>query len=120
MKSIIENNEVNSEWEAPKTTQALRAKGLAPGAAKMLKPINFYCSAPNAQMVALIGDFNGWDPAAHPMQRRVDGWWFLQIPLTHGYHQYLFLVDGKPALDPHATGASRNERYSRASLIAVS
>lgn len=120
MKSSFENNEVTFESEAPKSSQAPKSKGLAPSSARMLKPVNFYCAAPKAQAVALIGDFNRWDPASQPMQRRVDGWWFLQIPLPHGYHQYLFLVDGTPTLDPHATGASRNERYSRVSLIAVS
>ena|SRR5712691_6195675 len=89
-------------------------------AVKTVKPINFYCDAPAAHSVTLIGDFNGWDPASHPMQRRPDGWWFLQVPLGHGYHQYLFIVDGTPTLDPHATGTGRNERYAKASLIAVS
>lgn len=89
-------------------------------AGKTVKPINFYCDAPDAHSVTLIGDFNSWDPASHPMQRRPDGWWFLQLPLAHGYHQYLFIVDGTPTLDPHATGTGGNERYAKASLIAVS
>ena len=54
------------------------------------------------------------------MQRSVDGWWLAHIDLTHGYHQYRFLVDGKPVLDPHATGVVRDECNERASLIAVS
>ena len=29
--------------------------------------------APNAQRVAAIGDWNGWDPGAHPLQARADG-----------------------------------------------
>jgi 1,4-alpha-glucan branching enzyme len=89
-------------------------------AGKTVKPINFYCNAPEAHSVTLIGDFNSWDPGSHPMQRRPDGWWFLQVPLVHGHHQYLFIVDGTPVLDPHATGSGRNERYAKASLIAVS
>jgi len=87
---------------------------------KPTKPINFYCAALEARSVCLMGDFNGWNPASHPMERRRDGWWFLQVPLTHGHHQYLFVVDGTPTLDPHATGAARNERYAKVSLIAVS
>jgi hypothetical protein len=31
-------------------------------------------------------------------------WWFLQVELSHGHHEYRFLVDGKPVLDPHAAG----------------
>lgn len=86
----------------------------------MAKPINFYCDAPKAQAVHVVGDFNRWNPSTHPMERRVDGWWFLQVPLTHGHHQYRFLADGKPMLDPHATGVAHNERNEEVSLIAVS
>ena len=86
----------------------------------MLKPINFYCSAPEAESVHLMGDFNGWNPSSHRMQKQLDGWWFLPVPLTHGHHQYLFVVDGTPTLDRHATGTTRNHRYEKVSLIAVS
>jgi 1,4-alpha-glucan branching enzyme len=89
-------------------------------ARNMAKPISFYCAAPQAESVYLMGDFNDWNPLSHPMQRRIDGWWFLQVPLTHGHHQYQFLVDGTPTLDPHATGTARNERYSEVSVIGVS
>jgi 1,4-alpha-glucan branching enzyme len=41
------------------------------------------------------------------MQRRDDGWWFIQVMLIHGHHQYRFLVDGKPVLDPRAAGVGR-------------
>ncbi len=53
------------------------------------------------------------------MQRSVDGWWLAHVELAHGHHQYQFLVDGKPTLDPHATGVVRDERDERVSLIAV-
>src|SRR6266481_7592698 len=84
------------------------------------KPVNFYCDAPTAASVVLVGDFNNWDAASHPMQRRVDGGWFLQVQLAHGHHRYRFLVDGKPVLDPRGTGIARNERNQQVSLIAVS
>ena len=89
-------------------------------AKNMSKPINFYYSRPDARSVSLIGDFNGWDPNSLPMQRRVDGWWSIQVPLTHGHHHYLFLVDGAPTLDPRSRGTVQVEGYSKASLIAVS
>jgi len=89
-------------------------------ARNMVKPVHFFCRAPQARVVCLVGDFNGWNPAAHPMQHQVDGSWFLEVPLTHGHHQYLFLVDGAPRLDPNASGVTRNDRNERVSLIAVS
>src|SRR5215475_9272227 len=87
-------------------------------AKKMFKPANFYFAKAEARTVNLIGDFNDWNPNSLPMQRRVDGWWFIQVPLTHGHHAYLFLVDGAPTLDPQATGTVQVHRYAKASVIA--
>jgi 1,4-alpha-glucan branching enzyme len=36
--------------------------------------------APNAQSVAVVGDFNGWDPRAHPMQGSDSGVWQATVP----------------------------------------
>ena len=83
-----------------------------------IKPVNFYCAAPHAKSVELAGDFNHWHP--FPMQQSVDGWWLVQVQLCHGHHQYRFLVDGKPMLDPHATGVVRDEHGEQVSLLAVS
>lgn len=85
-----------------------------------VKPVNFRCVAPQANGVFLLGEFNGWNPSANPMQRQPDGSWMAQVQLHHGHHQYAFLVDGEPMLDPHAYGIVRNERGDRVSLIAVS
>jgi 1,4-alpha-glucan branching enzyme len=90
------------------------------GARNTAKPVNFYCAAPAAASVVLVGDFNDWDATSHPMRRQVDGCWFLQVQLSHGHHRYQFLVDGTPVLDPRGTGIARNERNERVSLIAVS
>lgn len=84
------------------------------------KPVNFHCSAPLAQSVYLAGDFNDWNPTSHPMRRRADGWWFIEVQLTHGHHRYLFLVDDKPVLDPRGTGIARDDLNERVSLLAVS
>jgi 1,4-alpha-glucan branching enzyme len=82
------------------------------------RQVSFFCAAPHATTVELIGDFNDWQPLT--MARSVDGWWIAQVELCHGHHQYQFLVDGQPMLDPHATGTVRNERDERVSLVAVS
>ena len=89
-------------------------------AKKMAKPVPFICFAPQAQSVCLMGDFNDWDPVAHPMKPQLDGAWRLEVPLNHGHHHYLFVVDGKPILDPHAQGIARDHKGAKVSLIAVS
>ncbi|MDA1276655.1 MAG: isoamylase early set domain-containing protein [Verrucomicrobia bacterium] len=89
-------------------------------AKQIVKPVNFVCVAPNAHRVFLIGDFNDWDPSSHPMKRRPDGIWLIQVALNHGHHHYLFLADGKPTLDPRAHGIARNHMDEKVSLLAVS
>jgi 1,4-alpha-glucan branching enzyme len=89
-------------------------------AKNMVVPVHFFCRAPQARAVCLLGDFNSWNPTVHPMQRQVDGSWFVEVLLTHGHHQYLFLVDGTPTLDPNGSGITRNDRNERVSLIAIS
>ena len=89
-------------------------------AKSVIKPVPFTCLLPEASQVFVTGDFNDWDAASHPMKRMPDGAWRAEIPLNRGHHHYLFLVDGKPVLDPKAQGIARNERGEKVSLIAVS
>jgi 1,4-alpha-glucan branching enzyme len=89
-------------------------------ARKTIKPINFICNAPDAKRVTVVGDFNDWDPNAHPLRRQVDGTWSAQVTIGHGHHHYLFLVDDKPTLDPRAQGIARHEQNEKVSLLAVS
>jgi len=85
-----------------------------------LKPVKFYCAATTAESVYLVGDFNDWNPTSLPMQRHIDGFWLLEVPLKHGHHQYILLIDGKPTLDPSATGTAETDWNGRVSLISVS
>lgn len=89
-------------------------------AKRLLRPVNFFLVAPQAKRVAIIGDFNEWQPESHPMKRQVDGSWALQVPLHHGHHRYQFLVDGQPILDPRAHGFARTAKHERVSIVAVS
>ena len=82
--------------------------------------VDFFCDAPEARSVGLVGDFNGWDLAATPMHREPDGRWMASLELEHGHHQYLFVVDGQPMLDPRANGLAHNNCNERVSLVAVS
>ncbi len=82
--------------------------------------VNFYCQAPQAGHVCLVGDFNHWDPHRDPMMRTPTGTWMISLLLPHGHYRYCFLVDGKAALDPNAVGRARNEQNEPVSLVAVS
>jgi 1,4-alpha-glucan branching enzyme len=85
-----------------------------------LRAINFVCNAPEAKAVTLVGDFNQWNPAAHPMKQMPDRSWLLMVELKHGHHRYAFLVDGVLTLDPHAQGITRNDKGERVCLVPVS
>ena len=105
---------MNAVLERPGTTNY--------SAKNSVKPVNFYFAKPDPDAIAvhLMGDFNGWNPSSLPMEKRVDGWWFIQVPLAHGHHTYLFVVDGVPTLDPQSAGTVQTDRYAKASVIAVS
>ncbi|MBL9174322.1 MAG: isoamylase early set domain-containing protein [Verrucomicrobiales bacterium] len=85
-----------------------------------IKPINFLCMAPQAQAVSLVGDFNGWNPQAHPMRQGPDKAWTITVDFKPGHHRYAFLVDGALTLDPRAQGITRNDQNQRVSLMPVS
>ncbi len=87
---------------------------------KPLRAVNFVCNAPQAKLVTLVGDFNGWDANANPMRQMPDKAWLLTLELKHGHHRYAFLVDGVLTLDPHAQGITRNDKGERVSMVPVS
>lgn len=55
--------------------------------------VTFALSAPSAARVALIGDFNDWNPEANPL-RRGKGQWSVTLKLKPGRYRYSFVVDG--------------------------
>lgn len=101
----------NSKLESKTQTRSSREN---------LHHVDFFCRAPDARSVCLVGDFNEWQPSTDPMQRMPDGNWMVSLELLHGHHQYLFLVDGEPTLDPNATGIVSTDDGKQVSLIAIS
>lgn len=69
--------------------------------------IRFAYSAPEAESVAVSGDFNGWSTAGDLLRDPDgDGVWTGTIPLAPGVHKYMFVVNGSEwVTDPQA------ERY---------
>lgn len=57
--------------------------------------VHFAVWAPNARCVNLVGDFNGWNGAAHMMRRRVDiGVWEIFIPDIGEGTAYKYRITG--------------------------
>ena len=69
--------------------------------------IRFVLSAPEAQTVTLVADFNDWSPDGHMLTRNeASGEWEILVPLRKGRsYVYNFLIDGEYWLpDPSAAG----------------
>jgi hypothetical protein len=80
----------------------------------------FVYVGPGAQSVALVGDFNDWDPTVTPMRASAAGVWSVQFPLAPGRHEYAFVVDGKQwVIDPAAPSAPADDFGSPNSVITI-
>jgi 1,4-alpha-glucan branching enzyme len=62
--------------------------------------VHFALWAPNAASVAVVGDFNGWNRAAHPMQPRGHtGIWTCFIPECQVYQAYKYALTTAQGLE---------------------
>ena len=58
--------------------------------------VRFSVWAPNARSVAVVGDFNTWDPRRHPMRlRHQAGIWELFVPRVMAAARYKFAIVGR-------------------------
>jgi 1,4-alpha-glucan branching enzyme len=85
-----------------------------------IRVVEFTFIAPSASHVSLVGEFNGWDPAATPMARSAAGEWRVRLPLGGGRHVYAFVVDGAAWMpDPRAPLAAERWFGSPNSVLLV-
>jgi len=81
--------------------------------------LQFVLIAPQAASVALVGDFNDWDPARAPMQT-AHGVWATVVRLAPGRYRYAFLVNGVEwRADPSAPAAKDDEFGTPSSVVTV-
>ena len=85
--------------------------------------VQFGFVAPHAASVALVGDFNDWDPKATPLRAAsTGGVWSVEVPIQPGRHLYAFVVDGavwRPdPVAPQATGEDYGEPNSALTVVA--
>ncbi len=84
-------------------------------------PVRFALSAPAAKQVSLVGDFDGWNPGAHPMRRDPSGsQWIVDVRLPPGRHVFAYSVDGGLRADPSAPRAVEDDFGVPSSVIVVS
>jgi AMP-activated protein kinase-like protein len=70
--------------------------------------------------VALVGDFNDWDPRATPLAPSAGGVWTVVVPLRPGRYHYTFVVDGtRWRRDPAAPRSLEDDFGTPTSVITV-
>jgi len=75
--------------------------------------------APQAQRVAVAGDFNKWKTDVHEMKKS-DGTWSIDLQLKPGIYSYSFVVDGKSWVpDPGAESYEDDGYGSRNSILRI-
>src|SRR5580765_7954278 len=63
--------------------------------------VTFSYLSPDAQSVAVVGDFTGWQQAPIPLKKDKAGSWKKTVSLAPGQYEYRLLVDGEWKDDPH-------------------
>lgn len=92
-----------------------------PTATTSPEAFQFRVVAPRAARVALVGDFNNWDPSRTPMAAAYQGGlWTATVALAPGRYRYAFLVDGAEfRADPAAPRAHDDEFGAPSSVVTV-
>ncbi|HVE79704.1 MAG TPA: isoamylase early set domain-containing protein [Gemmatimonadaceae bacterium] len=113
----------DSRPASPAATTAVlvpAAADVRPAANTPAREVQFVLVAPRARQVAVVGDFNDWDPARTPMRVSASGVWSARLPLALGRHEYAFVVDGAGwTLDPSAPSAPADDFGKPNSVITV-
>ncbi len=73
------------------------------------------------ESVSVVGDFNNWDPSAHPMRLyKNKGYWSKSIVLKPGTYQFRYFVDGERWVnDDQADGYTASPFFSENCLLHV-
>ena len=80
----------------------------------------FSLESPDANEVILMGDFNQWNPKAHPMKKDKIGVWKKITMLYPGRYEYRFLVDGQWKNDPNNDHSYPNRFGTYNNVVIVS
>lgn len=82
--------------------------------------VQFLYVAPEAEEVAVAGDFNDWSADGFELEDPDgDGIWTGEAPLSPGLHKYMFVVDGEWMTDPQADRYVDDGFGNRNALIEV-
>ncbi len=69
--------------------------------------------------VSVVGDWNGWDPLAHPLRPRSNGTRSVSVQVPAGAHRFRYLADGGRWIDEPDTPQEPNGYGSTHSLLVI-
>jgi 1,4-alpha-glucan branching enzyme len=97
-----------------------RRSGVQSGLGSEVQPVEFVLRTAADSTVALVGDFNDWNPRATPLRPTSDSVWSVVVPLRPGRYRYTFVVDGtRWSRDPSAPRALEDDFGTPTSVITV-
>jgi hypothetical protein len=97
-----------------------RRTGGQPSVESELQSVEFVLRTAADSAVAVVGDFNDWDPRATPLRPASDSLWSVVVPLRPGRYRYTFVVDGTQwRRDPSAPRALEDDFGTPTSVITV-
>ena len=84
------------------------------------KKVEFQLTAAPDGQAFLVGTFNQWDPAKHPMRTTPgSGLYRISLLLMPGRYEYKFVVNGDWRTDPKCPDEVPNEMGTMNSVITV-
>jgi 1,4-alpha-glucan branching enzyme len=73
-----------------------------------------------SKSLAVVGDFNNWDPAANPMKRLKSGGWSTTVRLAPGSYRFRYYADnGEWKNDPAADGYESSDMGGENCIVNV-
>lgn len=119
-KSKAANNKTKSSTPAKLApSKSAPAKKSVTSLQPKRRRIVFSFSAPEAQNVSLVGNFNNWD-YTKTMKKDKDGLWTSRVDLEPGKYEYRFLVDGEWRDDPKCQTRQPNSFGSQNCVLEIS
>ncbi len=105
LPKIVPNPQLKSTAHVPLGPQPARREGM--GAIPHDEGgVAFRVWAPHATAVSVVGTFNDWDKARHPMAHEADGYWSADVPGARVGHEYRYAITGAEGevtkIDPYA------------------
>ncbi len=83
------------------------------------KKTSFQVEWPEANTVAVVGNFNEWDADATPMKKNRSGVWKADLVLDEGNYEFRYLVNGQEWRNDEEAAATPNVFGSYNSAFSV-